>query len=284
MVKSSGLGKGLGALFAEGSNNNYDSIMDETDEVAKEIKIIEIEPNRNQPRKNFNQELLEELADSIKQYGVIQPIVVSKKEDYYEIIAGERRWRAAKIAGLATIPAVVRKDEERKNKEIALIENIQREDLNPIEKGIGIKKLMEEYNLTQQQVAEMLGKSRSGVANSMRLLNLDERVKDLILEGKLTEGHAKVLLSEEDKDKQYEMAVLIIEGAESVRDLERKISNKKILEPTAQKYNTIFADVENKFKDFFGTKVKLNAGKKAGKIIIEYSNNDELERILGLIK
>ena len=192
MAKMTGLGKGLDALFA----NNIEEIRD--NEVIEKLKITEVEPNRNQPRKNFDEEALDELAESIKRYGVIQPIIVVKKEDYYEIVAGERRWRASKKAGLKEIPAIVREGDERKNKEIALIENVQREDLNAYEKALGIKELMDEYGLTQQEVAEILGKSRSGIANTVRILNLDERVLELVKEGKLQEGHARTLLAIED--------------------------------------------------------------------------------------
>jgi len=279
MTKNTGLGKGLNALFTEDEMNPK-----EDEEIAKELKITEVEPNKNQPRKRFDQEALDELADSIRQYGVLQPIIVSKKENYYEIIAGERRWRAAKLAGLFTIPAVIREDDEKKNKEIALIENIQRENLNAIEKAKGIKLLMEEYGLTQQEVAETLGKSRSGVANSVRMLNLDERVQELLLQGKLTEGHAKILLGEEDKEKQYKMAIAIVEGEGTVRELERKMTNKKVVLNKEQRYEAIFKDIENSFQSFFGTKVKLNAGAKRGKIVIEYNSNEDLERLLGLIK
>ena len=221
MAKKTGLGKGLDALFA---NSN---IQEDTEEMVKNIKIIEIEPNKEQPRRIFKDEAIEELSESIKKYGVIQPIIVTKKGDYYQIIAGERRWRAAKKAGLQEIPAIVRDDDEQKNKEIALIENIQREDLNPIEKAIGIKKLMDEYNLTQQAVADILGKARSSVANSVRLLNLDERVIKLALDGKLTEAHCKVILSEENPEKQYKMALKIIEAGESVQEATKRTKTKK---------------------------------------------------------
>ena len=189
MVKKTGLGKGLDALF---SNTLTESA--EEKEVVQNLRISEIEPNREQPRRNFDDESLSELADSIQKYGVIQPIIVTKKDDYYQIVAGERRWRASKRAGISEIPAIVRENDEKKNREIALIENIQREDLNPIEKAKGIKLLMEQYSLTQQQVAEIIGKSRSTVTNSLRILNLDERVIELALQGKLSEGHCKALL------------------------------------------------------------------------------------------
>lgn len=281
MAKKTGLGKGLDALFTA---NPFEEEKIQDGEVVKSLKIIEVEPNREQARKIFDEDALNELADSIKNYGIIQPIVVTQKEDYYQIIAGERRWRAAKKAGLQEIPAIVREDNERKNQEISLIENIQREDLNPIEKARGIKTLMEEYSLTQQNVAEILGKARSSIANSVRLLNLDERVIDLALEGKLTEAHCKVLLSTEDGDKQYAMALNIIERGDNVAQTMKKMKIKKKMDVAEQKrYDAIYQDIENRFQGFFGTKVKLDAGKKKGKIIIEYANNDDLERILDLL-
>lgn len=280
MAKKTGLGKGLDALFA----NNIDEEIREN-EVIEKLKITEVEPNRNQPRKNFDEEALDELAESIKRYGVIQPIIVVKKEDYYEIVAGERRWRASKKAGLKEIPAIVRESDERKNKEIALIENVQREDLNAYEKALGIKELMEEYGLTQQEVAEILGKSRSSIANTVRILNLDERVLELVKEGKLQEGHARTLLAIEDKDKQYKMAIKMIEnGATTVRDFEKNINHKKDEKKKDKKYEAILADIENSFQGFFGSKVKLEPGKRKGKIVIEYTSNEDLERILELIK
>ncbi|MBR3512564.1 MAG: ParB/RepB/Spo0J family partition protein [Clostridia bacterium] len=282
-AKKTGLGKGLDALFSS-------SPIEETPSVGEEgavtfLKVTEVEPNKAQARKSFDEESLDELASSIKQYGVIQPIVVAKKSNYYEIIAGERRWRASKRAGLDEIPAIIREDDEQKNKEISLIENIQREDLNPIEKARGIKVLMDEYDLTQQKVADILGKSRSAIANTVRILNLDSRVIDLALEGKISEGHCKSLMSITDPEQQYEMAKYIVENGDSVRDIEKKVKvRKKVSKKKISKYEPIYRDIENTFQSFFGTKVKLDAGEKKGKIIINYSSNDDLERILGLIK
>ena len=279
MAKKTGLGKGLDALFStpvvEEENNN---------EVIHNLKISEIEPNREQPRRIFEQEALNELSESIKKYGVIQPIIVSKKDDYYQIVAGERRWRASKLAGLTEIPAIIRENDEQKNREIALIENIQREDLNPIEKARGIKQLMEQYNLTQAQVAEIIGKGRSTVTNTLRILNLDPRVIDLALQGKLTEGHCKALLGFDNPDKQYDMALYMIQSGDSVRDAERKTKSRKNMPKKNSIYEPIYRDIESSFQSFFGTKVKLNAGQRKGKIIIEYASNDDLERILELIK
>lgn len=280
-VKKTGLGKGLDALF---STPVIEENINNQEELVKKLKINEIEPNKEQARKLFDEEAIEDLASSIKEYGVIQPIIVSKKNNYYEIIAGERRWRASKKAGLSEIPAIVRDDNDQRNKEISLIENIQREDLNPIEKARGIKQLMDEYNLTQQKVAEKLGKSRSSIANTVRILNLDERVINLALEGKLTEGHCKSLMSIDDPERQYKMAQYIIESGDSVREAEKKMKVRKKASKKNDKYIPIYRDIENTFQGFFGTKVKLDAGERKGKIIIQYSSNDELERILGLIK
>lgn len=286
MVKKTGLGKGLDALFSTVSldteeiqeNNKIDNA-----EIIHKIKINEIEPNKNQPRRTFNSESIDELSESIKKYGVIQPIIVSKKENYYEIIAGERRWRASKKAGLAEMPCIIRDSEEKENKEIALIENIQREDLNPIEKAKSFRTLMDEYGLTQAQLAETLGISRSSLANTVRLLNLDPRVINLALDGKLTEGHCRSLIGIENPDKQFEMAKQIIENGDSVREIERKVKTKKQEKDKNNQYAAIYKDIEEKFQGFFGTKVKLDAGKKKGKIIIEYVSNEDLERIMELL-
>ena len=281
MAKKTGLGKGLDALFSVPVIEE-EQIQD-TD-ILKNLKVTEVEPNREQPRKKFDQETLEELAESIKMYGVIQPIVVSKKEGYYSIIAGERRWRASKIAGLTEIPAIIREDDERKNKERALIENIQREDLNAYDKAVGIKSLMTEYELTQEQTAKILGRSRSSIANAVRILNLSPEVLEFVKDGKLSEGHCKALMSVQDPKKQYDMAVRMIERGESVRQAERKAHLKKKSPGVDEKYQVLFRDIEDSFQGFFGTKVKLDAGRKKGKIVIEYNSNEDLERILGLIK
>lgn len=277
-MKKTGLGKGLDALF---SMPSQEETINEND-TLQNLKLMDVEPNREQPRKLFDEEALRDLADSIERYGVIQPIVVTPKEGYYAIVAGERRWRAAKIAGLTEIPAIVREYDERKNKEIALIENIQREDLNAYEKASGIRALMDDYKLTQEEIAKILGKSRSSIANSVRILNLDPRVLEFAKEGKLTEGHCKALMAITDGDKQYDAAVRMIEKGESVRQAEQKAYRSKA--KLDDKYGVIYRDIEDTFQGFFGTKVKINAGKRSGKIIIQYTNNSELERILGLIK
>jgi len=287
MAKMTGLGKGLDALFGGApldANNNVEPEIIENDENLKSLKITEVEPNRDQPRKTFKQESLEELAESIKTYGIIQPIVVSKKDGYYSIVAGERRWRAAKLAGLEEIPAIVRDDDEQINKEIALIENIQREDLNPFEKALGIRHLMEKYGLTQEQVAKKLGKSRSSISNTVRVLYLTPDVLELVKQGKLTEGHCKALAGIEDADRQYAAALRMVDRGETVRQAESKNRITKKEQKIDPRYRYLYEDIEDRFQGFFGTKVKLDQGKRKGRIIIEYNNNEDLERMLTLIK
>jgi len=286
MAKKTGLGKGLGALFNDNviDDDNEDIEIKEGEEVVRKIKVIEIEPNKNQPRRNFNNESIDELAESIKTYGVIQPIIVTKKDNYYEIVAGERRWRASKKAGLDEIPCIVREDTEKRNKEIALIENIQREDLNPIEKARSFRELMDEYGLTQQELSDTLGISRSALANTVRLLNLDPRVMDLVIQGQITEGHARSLLCFDDPDQQYKAALDIIAKGQNVRDIEQRVKNKKKTQKRDPKYDAILQDIEGTFQGYFGTKVRLEAGKRSGKIIIQYSSNEDLERIMELVK
>ena len=280
MAKKTGLGKGLDALFGD---VKIEETMQEND-TLRSLQVNEVEPNRDQPRKMFDQEALEGLAESIKTYGVIQPIVVTKKDNYYAIIAGERRWRASKIAGIKEIPAIIREDDDRKNKEIALIENIQREDLNAYEKAMAVRNLMDDYNLTQEQVAKKLGRSRSSIANTVRILNLNPDVLEFAKEGKLSEGHCKALMSITDPKKQYETAVRMIERGESVRQAEKKAKLKKKSPGIDERYSAIYRQIEDSFQGFFGTKVKLDAGRRKGKIVIEYNSNDDLERILNLIK
>ena len=280
MTKKTGLGKGLGALLV---NNVIEEEKVQEGEAVQSLKIIEVEPNREQPRRNFDEEALEELANSIKEYGVIQPIIVTKQEDYYQIVAGERRWRASKKAGLSEIPAIVREYDKQKNSEIALIENIQREDLNPIEKALAIRTLLDTYNLTQQKLADKLGISRSGLANTVRILNLSPEVIELVKEGKLTEGHCKALLAIEDPEKQYKVAVQMIESGDSVREAEKQVKTKK-KKASNDRYEPIYREIETSFRNFFGTKVKLDAKQRSGKIIIQYSSNEDLDRILNLIK
>lgn len=289
-AKMTGLGKGLDALFGgsplemqieETASQSEDQ---EDSKNLKTLKITEVEPNREQPRKNFNQESLEELSESIKTYGIIQPIVVSKEDGYYAIIAGERRWRAAKLAGLEEVPAIIRESDEQTNREISLIENIQREDLNPYEKALGIRSLMDKYGMTQEEVSKKIGKSRSSVSNTVRILYLTPDVLELVKQGKLTEGHCKALAGISDPKRQYEAAVRMIEKGESVRQAESKnriTKREKKLDP---QYKYLYEDIEDRFQGFFGTKVKLDQGKRKGKIIIEYNGNSDLERILELLK
>lgn len=279
MAKKTGLGKGLDALFGPAPEEEQ---MQEND-TLKKLKITEVEPNRDQPRKRFDQEALEELAQSIQEYGLIQPIVVTKKDGYYSIIAGERRWRASKLAGLKEIPAIIREDNEKVNSEISLIENMQREDLNPVEKAMGIKTLIDTYGMSQEEVAQKLGKGRSTVANWIRVLNLEPRVLEMAKEGKISEGHCKALLAITDPEKQYQTAIQMLERGSSVRQIEKKAKIKETKEEQ-QRNHILYKSIEENFQSFFGSKVKLDAGKRRGKIIIEYTSNDDLERILGLIK
>lgn len=279
MAKMTGLGKGLDALFGPAPEEEQ---IKEND-TLKNLKITEVEPNRDQPRKRFDQESLEELAESIKEYGLIQPIVVTQKEGYYSIVAGERRWRASKIAGIKEIPAIIREDNQRVNSEISLIENMQREDLNPYEKALGIKTLIDSYGLSQEDVAKKLGKGRSTIANWVRVLNLEPRVLEMAKEGKITEGHCKALLAITDPEAQYQTAIHLLERGSTVRQVEKKAKIKETREEQ-QRNHVLYKSIEDNFQSFFGTKVKLDAGKRRGKIIIEYTSNDDLERILGLIK
>ena len=281
-VKKTGLGKGLDAFFSTPIIEKEQQL-----ESVTKLKLNEKEPNKGQARKKFDEESIEELANSIKEYGVIQPIIVTKIDNFYEIIAGERRWRASKKAGLDEIPVIIRENDEQKNKAISLIENIQREDLNPFEKALGIKNLMQSYGLTQEEVAKKLGKSRSSIANSVRVLNLEPRVLEFAKQGKITEAHCKLLLAITDPEKQYLTAVDIIERGTTTRELEqtnKKINKKEVSKEELKRMSILYKDIENTFQGFFGTKVKMAPGKKKGKIIIEYASNDDLERILNLMK
>lgn len=274
-----GLGKGLDALFGPAPQEEQ---IQEND-TLKNLKITEVEPNREQPRKKFDQEALEELAGSIQEYGLIQPIVVTKKDGYYSIVAGERRWRASKIAGLKEIPAIIREDDEKINSEIALIENMQREDLNPVEKAMGIKTLIDNYGMSQEEISKKLGKGRSTIANWIRVLNLEPRVLEMAKEGKISEGYCKALLAITDPEKQYQTAIQMLERGSTVRQVEKKTKIKETKEEQ-QRNHILYKSIEDNFQSFFGSKVRLDAGKRRGKIIIEYTSNDDLERILDLIK
>lgn len=270
------LGKGLEALIAS-----------EGEEKAgvKELKINEIEPNLNQPRKMFDEDKLKQLSESIRQHGVVQPIIVKKEDEFYRIVAGERRWRAARMAGLATIPVVIKDLTDKQIMEIALIENLQREDLNPIEEAEAYDRLIKEHDMTQEQLSENVGKSRSAIANTVRLLLLCEKVKEYIINGQLSSGHARTLITVEDQEMQKKMADEIIEKALNVRDTEKMLKRysetKTVKKKTAD--NVEYNQIEEKLKATFGTQVKLLSGNKKGKIVIEYYSPDELDRILSLI-
>lgn len=284
MAKMTGLGKGLDALFSDAIKTEEA----QEGEVVQLLKVTEIEPNREQPRKKFDEDKLDELAASIKQYGVIQPIIVTPKDDYYQIIAGERRWRASKKAGLTEMPCLVRTKSEQENREISLIENIQRENLNAIEKARGLRKLLDDYGMSQQELADKIGVTRSALTNNVRILNLTPEVIEMALEHNFSERQCRELLKVQDPEKQLKLAQGVIDYGDKYDELERKINNdrklpKKDIEK-AIKYQAVYRDIENSFQGFFGTKVKVEAGKRKGKIVIEYNSNDDLERILGLIK
>ena len=288
-----GLGKGLDALFPSNVDINTlgGDVSHETSEKIIEMKINDIEPNVNQPRKNFDDEKIDDLAASIAEHGVLQPIIVAKKDDYYQIIAGERRWRASKKAGLKTIPVIVRDYDAKKIREVSLIENLQRQDLNALDTAKAIKELMEEHQLTQEQLAKTLGKSRSAIANTLRILNLDERVQDMVQEGKLSEGHARTLASIESPQKQYKLAMDIINLDLSVREAENMAKEekeevkKKPTNKKKSKLEAIYKDLENRIKSALGTKVSFKPQTKSkGKIVIDYYNEEELERILEILE
>ena len=284
-------GKGLEALINT-KIMDYSSEQREGEGIL-EIDINKIEPNRNQPRRYFDEESLLELAESLKNYGVIQPIVVKKVEDYYELIAGERRFRAAKIAGLTKLPAIIKDLDKMAAFEVALVENLQRKDLNPIEEAESFHKLQTEFQLSQEEIAKKVGKSRSAVTNSMRLLNLDSRVINFVRENKLSGGHARTLLPITDGEIQFELAEKIIEEGLSVRMVEnivKKMQEEKKQpkenkeEQKVQFNTTAYRSIENDLKSLFATKVKVSSQKNKGKIEIEYYSDDDLARILGMFK
>ena len=282
MAKKSGLGKGAAALFSDIADN-----LEETSSVVM-LNIIDVQPNANQPRRNFDDEKLDALADSIKANGIIQPIIVVKHDDMYMIVAGERRWRAARKAGLKEIPAIVQDYSDKQIMEVALIENLQREDLNPVDEAMGYKTLMNMFSLTQEQISERIGKSRSAVANSLRLLNLSEAVLDLIKEGKLTEGHAKVIMSLKDPSEQLAAANAVINKGISVRETEQLVKAKlnpprTIIKPNRQLAEYL-SDLEDNISKTMGTRVKIHHKNGKGKIEIDYYSNDEFERIMEYLK
>lgn len=297
-VKRSGLGKGLDSLIPDKAVNKSATTGKKEEKSEKKVNesgeqlvpINQVEPNRGQPRKEFDEDALLELADSIKQYGILQPLIVQKRKDYYEIIAGERRWRAAKKAGLKEVPVIIREYTDQQVVEISLIENIQRENLNPIEEAMAFKKLLEEFNLKQDEVAERVSKSRTAVTNSMRLLKLSEKVQQMIVDEMITTGHARALLALDDEEQQYILANKIFDEKLSVRETEKLVKalkNPKKEDTTKEvedKNSFIYADIEDKMKSVIGTKVNIHQKKSGkGKIEIEYYSQDELERIFELI-
>ncbi len=295
-VKKKGLGKGLDSLIPDNkpvskpaaSKTMSDSEDTELKSGEKMVKINMVEPNRDQPRKNFEEDALLELSDSIKQFGILQPLLVRKRKDYYEIIAGERRWRAAKMAGIKEVPVIIKDYTEQEIVEIGLIENIQRENLNPIEEAMAFKRLLEEFNLKQDEVAERVSKSRTAVTNSMRLLKLNDKVQQMIVDDMISTGHARALLAMDDKVLQYELANKIFDEKLSVRETEKLVKDiknpKKPKERKEIKNTFIYTDLENRMKDVMGTKVSIaSKGNGKGKIEIEYYSDSELERMFDMI-
>lgn len=296
MAAKKGLGKGLDSLISDKVNKPATTAVEKPkSEHAADAIIMDInkvEPNREQPRKKFDEDALLELSESIKQFGVLQPLLVTERKDYYEIIAGERRWRAAKMAGLKEVPVIIKKLTEQEIMEISLIENIQRENLNPIEEALAYKKLINEFNLKQDEVAERVSKSRTAVTNAMRLLKLNDKVQQMVIDEMLTTGHARALLAIEDEDMQHTVAQQIFDEKLSVRDTEKLVKNiqngkktakeKEVLDP---KLKVIYDDLAEQMKKILGTKVLINAkDEKSGKIEIEYYSQDELDRIIDLIR
>lgn len=305
-AKRGGLGKGLDSLIPKSDNVKkkpekpeekkeiIEKIVEKVVEVEKivhaeqMVKINDVEPNRSQPRTLFEEDSLLELADSIKQFGIIQPLIVQKKDNYYEIIAGERRWRAAKMAGLKEVPVIIKKYTEQEAVEIALIENIQRENLNPIEEALAYKRLLTEFHLKQDEVAERVSKSRTAVTNSMRLLKLGEKVQQMVIDEMISTGHARALLAIEDLQEQYTLAMKIFDEKLSVRETENLIRLMKNPKPVKEKKEKehlfVYKDLEEKIKSVMGTKVNINQKAKGkGKIEIEYYSDTELERIFDML-
>ncbi len=299
-ARKKGLGKGLDSLIPDnksGKINQTEAVLkslegsdvqSESKSGEKMMNINKVEPNREQPRKKFEEDALMELSDSIKQFGVLQPLLVRKRKDYYEIIAGERRWRAAKMAGIKEIPVIIKDYTEQEIIEIGLIENIQRENLNPIEEAAAYKRLLEEFNLKQDEVAERVSKSRTAVTNSMRLLKLCEKVQQMVIDDMISTGHARALLAIEDENLQYELAVKIFDEKLSVRDVEKLVKGiKNPKQPKAKRVienEFLYTDLADKMKDVMGTKVNIAVkGNGKGKIEIEYYSDEELERVFDMI-
>lgn len=295
-TKKSGLGKGLDSLITDkvGKNTTVKVKTEEkeaTDGVM--LNINKVEPNRDQPRKNFDEDALLELAESIKQFGILQPLLVQKKDDYYQIVAGERRWRAAKMAGIKEVPVIIKQLSNQEIMEISLIENIQRENLNPIEEALAYKRLLNEFNLKQDEVAERVSKSRTAVTNSMRLLKLNEKVQQMVIDEMLTTGHARALLGIDDQEKQFLVAQKIFDEKLSVRDTEKlvkklqkeKKEKKDGSDQKDEKLEAIYRDLEEQIKQIFGTKVYIKQkNEKEGKVEIEYYSQDELDRIVDMFR
>ena len=306
--KKSGLGRGLDALFPEKTVQSKPKTVktvkeekkvavdtkkfsqQETSNGERMMKISMIEPNREQPRKKFDEDALQELSESIKQYGFLQPLLVSDKKDYYEIVAGERRWRAAKMAGLKEVPVVVKEFSTQEIVEISLIENIQREDLNPVEEAMAYKRLIDEFHLKQDEIAERVSKSRTAVTNSMRLLKLDSRVQQMMVDEMISAGHARAILAISDPEQQYNAAMKVFDEKLSVRETEKLV--KSILTPTKKKpvvsnptEDAIYESLEEKMKGITGTRVFIHRKKNnKGKIEIEYYSRDDLDRIIDLFE
>lgn len=295
-ASSKGLGKGLGNLIRESEEDENVVVKEVVKEVVvkepgeMKVRLSQIEPNREQPRKVFDEDALIELSESIKQYGVLQPLLVQKKDKYYEIIAGERRWRAAKLAGVKEVPVIIKDYSTQEVMEIALIENIQREDLNPIEEAFAYKRLLEEFNLKQDEVAERVSKSRTAVTNSIRLLKLNEKVQQMVIDDMIQTGHARALLGIEDLEKQYNMAQKVFDEKLSVRETEKLVKKvqkeKEEVEKTKmdKQLEIVYQDLEEKMKQILGTKVSINAkDENKGKIEIEYYNKEDLDRLIDMI-
>lgn len=298
-VKRGGLGKGLDSLIPDKKFDKSGSIPHnkenkQVESTTKEkdgqvmMKINDVEPNREQPRKHFEEDALLELADSIKQFGVLQPLIVQKRNDYYEIIAGERRWRAAKLAGIKEVPVIVKNYTDQEILEISLIENIQRENLNPIEEAMAYKKLLNEFHLKQDEVAERVSKSRTAVTNSMRLLKLSEKVQQMIIDDMISTGHARALLAIDDEEQQYLLATKIFDEKLSVRETEKLVKDvknpKKEIPKKIIQNAFVYEDIEERMKNIMGTKVHVNHKPNGkGKIEIEYYSDSELERIFELL-
>ena len=285
MSKKTGLGKGIGALFSDNEIEDYDHTSEKA--LVKSLKVTEIEPNKDQARKAFDEAKINELAESIKRFGVLQPIIVTLKNDYYEIVAGERRWRASIIAGLKEIPAIIKEDNDKDNAKISLIENMQRENLNPIERARGFKSLIETYDLSIADLARALGLNSTRVRENIELLSLDERVVKYIEEGKLAESIAKIILEQDNTEIQYQMAAYIVEDGLTAKEAKNRLKIRSKREKPSRLIEELreYRALENRFSEYFNTKVKIQAGKTdKGKIVIHYNSNDDLERIVDLLK